>query len=198
MKRGFSCPQCRCQCNSHKVVHSTHNIGNGLHKEHKQTMKRSLNEITESVITTGCGIHTIIQEEDRAKKLLRSQSVTGFAAMTLMSLAVSACKARVSDASIPSMPAVDISPIDHSRVSSQSSDRGHDTGKKAETLTTASQQRGSYQEFVFECGALRDDWTALCKPLPLPPRLPSLPSGARASSRGNLMLMEKNCRIPSQ
>ena len=139
------------------------------------TMKRSLNEMAEIGQATGRDTHSEDHADDRARKLMRSHSRRGSAAMTLIALAVSEYQRRSSEVSTTNPPmVVDNIPVDHCR-----SERTATCVKPLPTVPTSSPRRGSYKEFVFECGALQDDWKVLCRPLPLPPQLPSYPMSTR-------------------
>ena len=144
-------------------------------------MKRSLNEITESSQTAaGRASHLEERDEDRASKLMKSHSRRGSAAMTLIALAVSEYQRRSSDASNTNLPKVDTIPVNHCNTECKDV-----CMNPLPTIPTRTPRRGSYKEFVFECGALHDDWKVLCRPLPLPPQLPSFPMSTRSLSLMN-------------
>jgi len=146
-------------------------------KNECETMKRSLNEITESSQAVGRPSHLEDQDEDRARKLMKSHSRRGSAAMTLIALAVSEYQRRSSEASNTNLPVVNSMPVN------QCTTEGKDACMNPlPTIPTRTPRRGSYKEFVFECGALHDDWKLLCRPLPLPPQLPSFPMSTRSLS----------------
>jgi len=141
-------------------------------------MKRALQETTESMKVARPSLY----DENRPKKLLKSQN-----GQALLSLSLLACHRLSMDSAIRNS-LTEINVIPNIIPSDQPIRHATQDVSQVETSvagnrllrTTTNPTTRSYQEFVFESGALQGDWKASCRPLPRPPRLPKTPLGTRS------------------
>lgn len=106
------------------------------------------------------------------KRFKRSSSMTGMAAMTLLSLALRQKSSSPLHSSEESSPIV--IPCDIEEINS--------TASATDAAVERSNSSSSYRSFDLECCVLNSDLMHTFKPMPLPPRLPNLPAGARADT----------------
>lgn len=143
-------------------------------------MKRSLHEEdTMTLSTLPCA--TSYEEDTRRKRFKRSSSGSGFAAMTLLSfaLSVSNCGDTTdTDKSVREKNKNQLSPAiiqcdDERDIYKESNSRDDD-----DSFTSVDTP---YQSFGIQCCQTIEDWKKVLKPLPRPPRLPQLPAGVMAT-----------------
>ena len=155
-------------------------------------MKRSLNQ--DVCIGTTRGSNS--QESSElpiAKKMKPSTSSSDIAAMSLLSLAFTSSKGR-NDFQKPRLPSLNISLTSQRRSSNPiviPCDSKVDT-----LLAIPSEEKVKPRNVIKHCTfpksspesesqnslLLSNDWRKVFKPLPMPPRLPKLPAGAKARS----------------
>ncbi len=159
-------------------------------------MKRSLHE--DGVYCAEYSLNDELREREsdqgQSKRMKRSSSSSGIAAMTLLSLALTASK-REHDSSTLRLPMLNLSSIQgRSNVptlipcdtNGEQADVASLRSWKKELVISGHATRHPESKVLVEkisyidCCALTDDWKKVFRPLPLPPMLPQLPAGAKA------------------
>lgn len=144
-------------------------------------MKRSLQEISSAISGNTMATSAAIIKPATIF-LHRSQSGSDFAAMTLLYLAFAGRSRSSSTSSSDSDGYAHYESSEHVDENDNAMQRPASPAECLEPFHNK-KQKGCFKEFVLDCGALDADWKAIIKPLPLPPKLPRLPAGAKAARR---------------
>jgi len=150
-------------------------------------MKRSFQEEDTCCDQTETTPENELFKSAEAKKLKQSLSYSGIAAMTLLSLALTTPSRREEESKSRDtrMPSLRLSKKTKALTSTHTvipcdDQEDQQVPEKTTACRLLAMPISTSELPDFDCCALREDWRKAFRPLPLPPRLPKLPSGAKA------------------